>query len=56
MIGGTKQGELDRSVELIKQINNEQGLYFVIMFLIDIGYSIDEIKQIADRLKPKSMG
>lgn len=56
MIGGTKVGEIDRTAELIEQINKNQGLYFVLMFLTDVGYETKDIKAIAERLKPKSIG
>lgn len=50
-MGGTKEGELSRSAELLKQISEEHGLYFVLMFLVDAGYGRDDIKAIAAKLK-----
>jgi len=48
-IGGTKRAELDRSAILFKEILDEQGVYFALMFLVDSQYGNEEIKQIADR-------
>lgn len=49
--GGTREGELHRTVEVLKNINNEQGLKFVLYFLVDLGYSTKDIKDIADLMK-----
>lgn len=54
MIGGTKLVELDRSAILFEEINENQGIYFALMFLLDSGYGRDEIQAIADRIKPES--
>lgn len=51
--GGTKKGELDRTAELFKQILDEQGAYFALMFLVDAGYDRNDIELIAERIKPK---
>lgn len=54
MIGGTKKTELDRSAYLFQEIYETKGAYFALMFLLDSGYGREEIKEIADRLKPKA--
>lgn len=50
--GGTKAGELARSVELVKEIAEDQGLYFALMFLLDSEYGRDEIGKIATLIGP----
>lgn len=54
MIGGTKLGEYHRTKEMIEKILNEQGLYFVLMFLVDSNYNQEDIKAIAE-LFPKKV-
>lgn len=51
MIGGTKRAELDRSAALFNLIMRTKGAYFALMFLVDSGYGIDEVRAIAERLK-----
>jgi hypothetical protein len=55
MIGGTKQAELNRSAYLFKEILESQGIYFALWFLLDSGYSREEIKTIADMHKPLTL-
>lgn len=50
----TRHGELDRTVYLINQINNEQGLYFVLIFLVDAGYDRNDIIEITERMPAKN--
>ena len=51
MIGGTKKAELDRSAACFKNILEDKGIYFALMFLIDSGYDANEIKLVAERFK-----
>lgn len=44
MIGGTKQGEYARSLELFEEIFTEQGVYFALAFLHGLGYTREDIR------------
>lgn len=55
MSGGTRQAELDRSAYVFKSISETQGHHAALMFLVDSGYSIQDIREIAERLKPKPL-
>lgn len=48
-----EKAELDRSAELFEEILTNQDIYLALMFLLDSSYGREEIRAIADRLKPK---
>lgn len=52
-IGGTKQAEYNRSIEHMEEIFKDQGIYFVLAFLYDSGYGMDDIKNMMDILEKK---
>lgn len=51
MIGGTLEAEYQRTAELLVDISDQQGIYFALYFLIDSGYSVDDMRRIADIAK-----
>lgn len=49
MIGGTRQAELARTAELLVDIASDQGMYFALQYLRDIGYDgadIDDLLRV----------
>lgn len=52
--GGSKSREYKRTIELLKEINENQGLYFVLAFLYDCQYSREDIAAIMELIKPNS--
>ncbi len=52
-IGGTKQGEYNRTIEMLEEIFKTQGIYFVLAFLWDSGYDRDDIKNMMEILEKK---
>ena len=55
--GGTKEQEYLRTIDLLDTIYKEQGLYFVLAFLWDSGYSrkdIHEMMKLLERAKINS--
>lgn len=45
-IGGTREGELARSAELVVKLAKKQGVFLAIAFLYDIGYTRDDIAEL----------
>ena len=54
MMGSTKQGEYARSAEVFQEICETQDAYFAMYFLIDSGYTYEDLQQIARYMKPKT--
>lgn len=52
-MGGTFKGELHRSAELLVDVANNQGVYYAIAFVHDIGYTHEQVRQLLDILKSK---
>lgn len=44
--GGTFEGELYRTAEMLVKIAEEQGIYFAIAFVYDSGYTQEDIKKL----------
>ena len=49
--GGTRKGELARSAELVVELAKEQGVFFAIAFLFDIGYTRADIAELLPYLQ-----
>lgn len=49
--GGTRKGELARSAEVVVEVAREQGVYFAIAFLFDIGYTRADIAELLPYLE-----
>jgi hypothetical protein len=56
MFGATKRGEYSRSAEYLQELVNEQGLYYALAFIVDIGYDSRDLKEILRYMKPKTRG
>lgn len=56
MYGGTKEGEIARSSELLDTLHREHGVYFVIAFLYDIGYGREEMRALLEDMKSRRIG
>jgi hypothetical protein len=50
-IGGTKTQEYVRSLELFKEIFKNQGSYFALAFLYDLGYDRQDISNLMEIAK-----
>ena len=44
--GGTREGELTRSAEIVVKLARKQGVFFAIAFLFDIGYTRADIAEL----------
>lgn len=53
MIGATKEGELQRSVEIFEHICKEKHPYFALAFLYDSQYGRDEIKTMMELMESR---
>ena len=51
MMGSTRHGEYQRTIEHLIDINEDQGLYYAIAFLYDAQYDRDDIKIILEMWK-----
>lgn len=55
-VGGTKDAEYRRTIDMIPQIfaeHGKNGTYFVLAFLYDSQYSNEDLKAMMDLCKPK---
>jgi len=52
MLGATKKGEYYRTIEHLEKIFKEQGVYFVLAFLYDSGYTREDIKNMMELIHP----
>ena len=53
-IGGTKDAEYRRSIQLFEQIFKTQGVYYALAFLYDSQYGNDDLKKMMEMITPKS--
>jgi len=51
-IGGSKCAEYLRTIDMLKRIFEEQGIYFVLAFLYDSQYDRDDIAAMMDLIHP----
>lgn len=57
--GGTKEGELQRTAEVLIGISEREqgnGPYYIIALLYDIGYGREDVKRILEILRQKPGG
>lgn len=50
--GGTKKQEYIRTIQLLTEIFNTQGIYFVLAFLYDAGYDKKDIYSMMNIIHP----
>lgn len=51
--GGTKKDEYIRSAELFEELCRDQSPFFAVYFILDIGYTIEDLKQIVQYIIPR---
>ena len=53
LYGGTFKGELHRTADLLIDIAEEKGVFYVVAFLYDVGYTREDIKELLPILQNK---